>query len=137
MIIQAVSSFDVTGWDQTPYGDAGAGPLLSRATVGKKFAGDLVGESTAELLMCQAHKSDLSLGAGYVASERVVGTLAGHEGTFVMQHWGVSGAGGGQTTGGRVVPGSGTGDLAGLSGTVEIAVGEDGAHTLTLNYELP
>ena len=49
---------------------------------------------------------------------------------------GVSGAGGPQRTGGHVVPGSGTGDLRGLSGSIEISVDSDGAHTLTLDYEL-
>jgi hypothetical protein len=86
--------------------------------------------------MCQADPSDLSAGAGYVASEMVVGRLAERVGTFVLQHWGVSDRDG-QQTGGHVVPGSGTGELAGLSGRVQIAVDADGAHTLMLEYEIP
>ncbi|MDX1578412.1 MAG: DUF3224 domain-containing protein [Gemmatimonadota bacterium] len=135
MTERATSSFDVTAWNQTPYGESDDGPALSRATVRKRFEGDLTGESTAELLMCQADPDDLSAGAGYVASELVTGRLAGREGTFVLQHWGLS-EGGSERTGGRVVPGSGTGDLEGLRGEVEIEVDAEGGHTLTLEYEL-
>ena len=75
MTTRAVSSFKVTGWDQTPYGEQAPGQLLSRATVGKSFEGDMVAESTAELLMCQADQKDLKAGAGYVASELVPALL--------------------------------------------------------------
>jgi hypothetical protein len=136
MTIRAIASFDVTGWDQTPYEEEAKGPQLSRATVRKTFRGDLAGESTAELLMCQADPSDLSSGAGYVASERVVGCLGDRAGSFVLQHWGLSGRGDPPRTSGHVVPGSGTGELAGLSGDVEISVGADGSHTLTLQYDI-
>ncbi len=135
MTIRATSSFEVTGWDQTPYSEEAEGPLLSRATVRKSFQGELTGESTAELLMCQADASDLKAGAGYVASDRVVGRLGGRSGSFVMQHWGVASSAG-ERTGGYIVPGSGTGELAGLSGTVEISVGADGSHTLVLEYDM-
>ncbi len=133
---RAVASFDVTGWDQgEPESEAG-GPTLSSAVVRKQFDGDLVAESEARLMMCQADTSDISAGAGYIASEVVRGSLAGKQGTFVMQHWGLS-ADGRERTGGHVVPGSGTGDLKGLTGSVEISVDGDGTHTLTIDYELP
>ena len=136
MTQRAVSTFEVTGWEQSPYGDATEGSALSRATVRKSFRGPLSGESTAELLMCQADPSDLGAGAGYVASELVLGRLGDREGTFVMQHWGISGGGDLPRTAGHVVPGSGTGDLEGLSGRVEISVDPEGGHTLTLEYEI-
>ena len=136
MTIRAVSPFDVTGWDRTPYGNETEKPFLSRATVGKTFRGDLVGESTAEALMCQSDTTGLAGGAGYVASELVEACLENRTGTFVMQHWGVSGGGGPEWTSGHIVPGSGTGELAGLSGTIEISVDSDGLHTLTLDYDI-
>ena len=137
MTTHATATFEVTGWEQTTYGDNTGGQHLSRATVRKEFSGDLAGESTAELLMCrQEDPSDLGAGAGYVASELVTGTLGGRTGTFVMQHWGTSGPGIPQRTAGHVVPGSGTDELAGLSGEIEIAVDDDGGHTITLDYEL-
>lgn len=132
---RAVASFDVTGWDQgEPESDGG--PTLSHATVRKNFDGELVAESEAKLLMCQADVADITAGAGYIAREVVRGALGGREGTFVMQHWGLSAAGNEQT-GGQIVPGSATGDLAGLTGSVEISVGGDGSHRLTIDYELP
>ncbi|WP_423924819.1 DUF3224 domain-containing protein [Candidatus Palauibacter sp.] len=133
---RAVASFDVTGWDQGEPESAAGGPTLSSAVVRKQFGGDLVAESEARLMMCQADTSDISAGAGYIASEVVRGSLAGKQGTFVMQHWGLS-ADGREQTGGHVVPGSGTGDLKGLTGSVEISVDGEGAHTLTIDYELP
>ena len=136
MAMRAVSSFEVTGWDQTPYGPESDGPSLSRATVRKAFSGDLAAESTAELLMCQADSSALDAGAGYVASELVVGRLGDREGSFVLQHWGLAGGGLPNRTGGHVVPGSATGELAGLSGEIEISVDASGAHTITLDYQI-
>ena len=85
---RAIASFDVTGWDQSPHESEDGGPSFSKATVLKQFSGDLEGESKAELLMCQADVADLTAGAGYVASEVVTGSLAGHRGSFVLQHWG-------------------------------------------------
>jgi len=131
-----VATFKVTGWDQVAYDEQAAGPRLARATVRKAFEGELAGTSTAELLMCQADPASLAAGAGYVASERFVGRLRERTGSFVMQHWGVRGDGGAPRTAGHVVPGSGTGGLAGLTGTVEIAVAPDGMHTLVLDCAL-
>ena len=133
---RAVASFEVTGWDQGEPESGDGGPTLSHATVLKRFGGDLVAESEARLLMCQADVADIAAGAGYIAREVVRGALGGREGTFVMQHWGLS-ASGREQTGGQIVPGSATGDLTGLTGSVEIAVDGDGAHTLTIDYELP
>ena len=133
---RAVASFDVTAWDATPYEQDVQGPMLSRAKVRKTFRGDLAGESTAELLMCVADPTNFAAGAGYIGSERIVGRLGEREGSFVLHHWGVSGGNGPQKTAGHVVPGSGTGDLVGLTGTVEIADDPASGHTLTLEYEL-
>lgn len=130
------ATFDVTGWEPAPYPTDHAGPTLSMATVRKAFRGPLEGESTAQLLMCQADPKDLSAGAGYIVSEIVSGRLEGRSGTFVMHHWGVGDAGGNRTAG-HIVPGSGTGELEGLTGSVEIAVDADGGHTITLEYDLP
>ena len=134
--MKIVSGFEVTGWDATPYGEEGEGPLLSEARVVKRYHGDLDGEGRVRLLMCRASADGPLENAGYVASERVSGTLAGREGTFVLHHWGIAGAGVPPSTGGHVVPGSGTGELAGLSGTMEIHVDADGGHTLAMDYRI-
>ena len=70
-----------------------------------------------------------------MAIERVDGTLAGRKGTFVLQHSG-SMAGGEQNLAISVVPDSGTGDLAGIAGTLTIEI-EGKAHFYRLEYTLP
>ena len=134
--VKATSRFKVTGWEDTAYGEEGDGPHLSEALVLKEYHGDLEGTGRARLLMCRASTEGPLQDAGYIASERVSGRLAGREGTFVLQHWGVAAAGSVPWTAGHVVPGSGTGELAGLSGTMEIRVDADGKHTLALEYQI-
>ena len=136
MSITALCPFDITEWDENPYGESERGPKLARTTVKKLFRGDLDGESSAEVLMCQADPGNLALGAGYVASEVVEGSLHGRRGSFVMQHGALAGPDMEPTTFGQIVPGSGTGELAGISGSVEIGRTAEGAHTLTLAYSL-
>lgn len=133
---QAISSFEVTGWDEEAYEERSHEPRLSRATVTKRYRGDLDGEGAAELLMCQADAADYDLGAGYVASEKVSGTLLGKRGGFVMQHGGLSGGGSDPHTFGSIVPGSGTGALKGITGQVMITRDDDGKHTLTMDFTL-
>jgi hypothetical protein len=130
--MKATASFNVTGWDPAPYDQPSDGPELSRITIQKAFEGDLEGESTAEGLFCGMN--DPKAGAGYVVSERVTGRLGDRSGSFVIQHGGVMGPWSAPRTFGHVVPGSGTGDLVGLTGTVEIDQA-DGEHTLTLDYD--
>jgi hypothetical protein len=134
MSTRATASFDVTGWDATPYEEPAEGPHLSRVTIRKVFRGDLDGESTGEGLFCAL--SDPGAGAGYVVSERVVGTLDGRNGTFVLQHGGLVGDGLAPRSFGHVVPGSGTGGLAGLRGEATFSAAEGGGHTLVLDYDL-
>lgn len=144
--IKAVAEFDVVSWDQTPYDGVPGGPALAEAVVGKAYRGDLAGTGQARLLMCRAADGEAAAdsgassaptNAGYVASEQIVGRLADREGSFVVQHWGVAAAEAAPWTAGHVVPGSGTGELAGLTGTVEIAVDPEGRHTLALECSLP
>lgn len=72
---------------------------------------------------------------GYVALERFTGKLDGKAGGFVMQHSGIMSPG---STELRIVisPGSGTGELAGITGKLEIRI-EGKQHFYTLEYQLP
>lgn len=126
MSVHATATFTITGWDETAYDEPAEGPKLSRATVKKAFAGDLAGESTAALLMCQAADGS----AGYIASEYITGSIAGRTGSFVVQHGATITADGDAETFGHVVPGSGTGDLRGLRGTFTF-----GHEVLTFDYD--
>ena len=136
MSTTATASFQVTFWDQRPTTEPEVRPAHGTATVEKTFTGDLEATSTAQVLMCQADPDDLTAGAGYIASEIVTGSLKGRSGSFVLQHGGISEVRGEQWTYGHIVPGSGTGELQGLTGTVEIQMDPQGNHTLTLEYEL-
>ena len=127
---QITATFEITGWDQEPYDEPDGGTALSRAAVRKTFTGPLEGTSSAQLLMAEAGD-----GRGYVASELVDGVLEGRRGTFVIQHGGVAAGDEDGRSFGHVVPGSGTGELAGLRGDAAFAHDEAGAR-LTLTYEL-
>lgn len=135
MSTRIVSSFDITEWEEAPYDAPPDGPRLARATVRKTFQGDLEGESSAEVLLCQADPADLQAGGGYIASDRFTGRLGKRRGTFVFQHGGLGGAGEAMRTFGHVVPGSGTGDLVGLRGQAQVSRDSDGSHTLSLDYD--
>ena len=128
--------FTITSWEETPYDEPADGPRLARVVVEKAFAGELEGTSRAEVLMCQADPADYLKGAGFIGSEKFVGRLGDAEGSFVMQHGGISGGGQDPYTFGTIVPGSGTGALAGISGKVEFARTAEGAHHLNITYEL-
>ena len=123
------AAFEITGWDGTTYEEPAEGPKLTRATIHKRFSGPIEGSSVTELLTAQGEA-----GSGYVASERIEGTLEGRGGTFVLQHGGI-GDESEQRAFGHVVPGSGTGELRGLRGTAVYAHDEDGAR-LTLSFTL-
>ena len=143
--MKAIARFKVTGWDEEPWAlqsaeaddDAATeGPHLSAVRVRKEYEGDLEGVGHARLLMCRAHREGPLRNAGYIVSEKFRGRLAGRAGGFVLHHWGVAPEASPPWTAGHVVPGSGTGDLAGLLGSMEIRVDDDGTHTLVLEYEI-
>jgi hypothetical protein len=104
---------------------------LGRMSIDKQFHGDLEGTSRGEMLTAV---TDVKGSAGYVAIERVSGSLGGSSGTFVLQHSGTMTRGAPQLTI-AVVPDSGTGQLAGLTGTMTITI-EDGKHFYEFDYTL-
>ena len=107
------------------------GSPLGRLSIEKQFQGDIVGTSRGEMLSAgTAIKSS----AGYVAVERVTGTLSGRTGTFALMHTGIMDRGVPQLTI-TVVPDSGTGELTGLSGSFGIDI-SNGKHSYWLDYEL-
>lgn len=102
-----------------------------RMLLDKQFHGDLEATGKGQMLTAL---TDVEGSAGYVAIERVSGTLAGRSGTFVLQHSGVMTRGVQQLTI-TVVPDSGTGQFVGLAGRMEIDI-VDGKHSYTLQYTL-
>ncbi len=100
-------------------------------SIDKTFRGDLVAKSQGEMLRVV---TKVNGSAGYVAIEQVKGTLQGHSGTFVLQHFGITSHGQDRLIL-EVVPDSGTGQLANLSGKMSIRF-EDGKHTYEFDYAL-
>ena len=123
--------FAIKSWDEKPYSEGPDLPKLTRAAVTRTFTGDIEGEGHVEYLM--AYNSDGS--AAFVGLERIVGSLAGKAGSFVLQRTGVFENGMAKESY-FVIPGSGTGELQSLRGEGTSAVGHGMEHPLTLNYEL-
>jgi len=103
--------------------------MIGRMTIDKHFSGDIVGTSKGQMLSAGG---SVKGSAGYVAMEKVTGSLAGRQGTFVLQHTGIMNRGVPSLTI-TVVPDSGTEELIGLTGTLAIIVA-DGKHSYEMNY---
>jgi hypothetical protein len=126
----ADATFTVDSWDEQPY-DEQDGVKLARVRLTKTFRGDLVGSSSVEMLGAHAGGEPRA----YVAMERIVGTLHGRAGSFVLQHT-AEASGGEQSSTLTVVPDSGTGELRGLRGQANITRDAAGGHTFTLDYDI-
>jgi hypothetical protein len=115
----------------TPATDAPADPMLGRMILDKQFHGDLEATSQGQMLTAG---TAVAGSAGYVAIERVSGTLHGRSGSFVLLHVGILARGAPQLTI-TVVPDSGTDQLVGLAGSMTIG-NTDGAHSYEFEYTL-
>jgi hypothetical protein len=122
MTTHANGTFDVKMTPQDP-DDKGAGAAVGKYSLDKQFHGDLEGTSKGEML---AIGTAVQGSAGYVAMEQVTGTLNGRKGSFALQHSGTMTRGVGLLTV-TVVPDSGTDQLVGLSGRMDIKIA-DGKH---------
>ena len=98
-------------YEPSAYDESAEGPVLTRIHVEESFSGDISGDGVVEFL--QAARADGS--ASFVGIERVTGELGGRRGTFLLQD---AGTVAGSIVSGDwfVIPGSGTGALAGLRG---------------------
>ncbi|MEO8460680.1 MAG: DUF3224 domain-containing protein [Dokdonella sp.] len=130
MTTRASGSFDVKLAPQN-HEDGVGDPGIGRMALDKQFHGDLDATSKGQMLAAQTGTQG---SAGYVAMERVTGTLHGKRGTFALQHSGTMNRGARQLSI-TVVPDSGTGELLGLSGTLDIQI-SDGKHFYTFDYTL-
>ena len=105
--------------------------LLGRMSIEKQFRGDLEGTSKGQML---TGGTAIKNSAGYVAIERVTGSLKGRKGSFILQHTGLMNRGAASLVI-TVVPDSGTDQLEGLNGTMTINI-EAGKHSYQLDYTL-
>lgn len=127
----ATGTFDVQVSPQAP-GDGDA-TAIGRMLLDKDYQGNLEATSKGQML---AYRTEVEGSAGYVAMEQVTGTLAGLEGSFVLQHSGTMSRGK-QSLDLHVVPDSATGELEGLTGSMSIRIDEDGQHFYEFEYALP
>jgi len=132
MTQHATGPFDVKIAPQQADNDIEKAANLARMTIDKQFHGDLEATSKGEMLGTQSEGKG---SGGYVALERVTGTLKGKKGGFVLQH---------STTMKRgvpnqsifVVPDSGTGELTGISGKMNIIIAPGAKHSYEFDYTL-
>lgn len=123
--------FDVAMKPLETYATGIGGVKIGRMSIDKTFHGPLSATSKGEMLSAM---SPVAGSAGYVAIEQVAGAIEGRQGSFALQHYGRMEPGGRHLTL-EVVPGSGSGELSGLSGKMNIRI-EDGQHFYDFDYEL-
>ncbi|MFC5436428.1 DUF3224 domain-containing protein [Rhodanobacter umsongensis] len=131
MTTHARGTFEVKMTPQ-PAQDGVGDPGIGRLALDKQFHGDLEATGRGQML---AAGTDVPGSAGYVALERVSGTLHGRRGSFALQHSGTMTRGAPHLVI-TVVPDSGAGELLGLAGTLSITMTE-GQHGYDLDYTLP
>ena len=131
---RATGTFEVK---LAPQGNDGTpeGPNLARMSIDKQFKGDLEGTARGEMIT--AAGVTVKESAAYSAVERITGSLHGKKGSFALQHTGVMTMTRGQPSLViTVVPDSGTGELSGLAGKMDIVI-ESGKHSYVFEYRSP
>jgi hypothetical protein len=131
MATHASGPFDVKLTPQPP-DDKAEGSTLGRLSIDKQYHGELEATSKGQMLTAM---TEVKGSAGYVAIERVSGTLHGRSGSFVLQHSSTLARGAPQQSI-TVVPDSGTGQLVGLTGKMIVNI-VDGKHSYDFEYTLP
>lgn len=127
----AKARFAIKTWDEKPFSEGHDLPKLTRASVTRTFTGDIEGEGQVEYVMM--YRADGS--ATVLGMERIVGRIGDRTGSFVLQRLGAFEDGVAKESY-SVVPGSATGELVGLSGDGQSAVGHGMEHPFELHYEL-
>jgi len=129
---QAKGTFQVKIGPLTAY-DVSEGTKAGRMSIDKEFGGDLTATSKGEMLTSGSAEETSGV---YVAIETVQGTLHGRKGSFILHHTGIMERGK-PSLSIHVVPDSGTGELAGITGRMNIIIAPDGGHSYELDYVLP
>lgn len=133
MTMHAKGSFESTSWEEQPLRDVDGAPKLAHASMVSAFQGDIEGEGSSEYLISYLDGSTDGK-AYFVGSERVTGKIGDRSGGFLIHSEGTHENNGLQATW-KIVPGSGSGDLKGITG--EGACSSNGSHAVsfTLNYD--
>jgi len=126
---QAKATFGIKSWDEKTYNEIEGAPKLTRVSATKSYQGDIEGEGKLEYLMMYRTAGS----ASFMGLERVTGSVGGRSGSFVLQHSGTFEDGVAKVIL-SVVPGSGTGDLRGMSGEGGFNAGHQPPYAMTLDY---
>src|SRR4051794_17769814 len=109
----ATCTFKIEGWDEDAYAQLDGGGKLTRASVKQSFSGDIEGDGSVEWLMCYAADET----ATFVGLQHIEGALGGRRGSFALVQTDGTFDGGEARGKLAVAPGSGSGELAGVSGS--------------------
>ena len=123
--------FDVKLQPLQPYSQGDNGINFGRMSINKNFDGELSAVSKGEMVSAM---TPVKGSAGYVAVEQVIGTLSGKKGSFVLQHFGAIDKGKNYLNI-EVVPDSGTDELKGISGKMNIRI-KEGEHFYDFEYQI-
>src|SRR5689334_13583714 len=128
----ATGKFEITSWDEQTSRELAGGGKMTRATTTQRYTGELAGDAAAESLMSYLPDGT----ARFLGLQRIDGKRGGRGGSVVLESAGDfrDGVAAGTLT---VLPGSGTGELAGLRGTgrFEAPSGTSGTFTLEYSFE--
>jgi uncharacterized protein DUF3224 len=120
------ATFEIESWDEKPFDEGDGVPKLTRASVTKRYSGDVDGSSVTEWVM--AYGADSS--AEFVGFERIRGSIGGRHGSLVLQHVGTFRDGAARAT---ITVVSGTSDLEGASGDGTFLADPSGKVTLRID----
>lgn len=128
----ATGTFEVKPDEEDAYHEVNGQPRLTHAGGTQRFSGDIDGDGSIEWLMCYLPDGS----ARFVGLQRIDGSIHGRRGTFVIEAVGVH-SGEGSEARWRIIEGSGTGDLAGITG--QGGFDARGGRTVSyhLDYRLP
>lgn len=129
--MKVTGTFEVNLDPQEAYHDGDEGIRMGRMSINKTFSGDLDATSVGEMLSAFTSTKG---SAGYVAIEQVTGSLSGKHGSFVLQHYGLMERGEDRLLL-EVVPDSGSDELVGLEGDMQIII-ENNQHYYEFDYRL-
>jgi Protein of unknown function (DUF3224) len=131
MTSHAEGTFTVKAWDESPFQELADGTKLTKAKMTFDFGGDVTAEGVSDTVMY--YRADGT--AVYTGLQRMVGAVAGRDGSFVLQADGEFAAGEARTRW-QIIEGSGTGDLAGLRGSGLAVAASSPGGSFSLDYDL-
>ncbi len=128
---RANGNFEIKDWQEDAYQQIDGGGKMTRADVTQGFTGDIEGEGKVQWLMC--YRADGT--ADFVGMQRIVGTVGDRKGSFVLETSGTF-DGGAATGRWNVVPGSGTGELEGMTGEGTYEAPKGPQATFSIDYDI-